>query len=495
MTSAEQWFSGAALLGVLAASWTRIKLLSWRIFNLLIARARLDGYAEHALCYYLWTEAKRTPFGEKRISGVSEFVQPLDRYQMIGFEKIGRDPQIFWLGWKPIVVSNNVQALDGGGNTSFELDVSFIRGTFDLDELVIKAFDVFNNLHHHGNKRGRYSVRRSFGKGALRTVSYRAEGQSSYKNDSPSLAENDCSTKEIASRRYLKWDRSQLGMPRGDSDPFACLAYPPCVLQVVERCRRWLASEEWYKEKEIPWRFGVLTHGKPGTGKTSFVKAVGKLLNLPITSYDLASYGNQDFEGAWQSMMSDVPCIALLEDIDAVFNGRKNRLGEEGGGLTFDCLLNCIGGIKEANGVLIFVTTNHPECLDDALGRPDGDLGVSTRPGRIDVAVELGLVDKECRYRIAKRILEDCPDRIDEVVSGGEGLSPAQFVEICSEIALEYYWSDKSPKDKREANGALTMTYVNSESERKEKQKECKTLLTEMFDGSPYSANSYNGKG
>ena len=177
-------------------------------------------------------------------------------------------------------------------------------------------------------------------------------------------------------------------------------------------------------------------------------------MTLPVYSYDLASFSNQEFENEWQRMMNSTPCIALLEDVDAVFDGRENCLGDEGGGLTFDCLLNCIGGIKDANGVLVFITTNRPECLDDALGKQDDDRGVSTRPGRIDMVVELGVLDETCRRRLAERILADCPDRIDEFVALGDGDTGAQFVERCSKTALEHYWSERGPKV--EANGVVT---------------------------------------
>lgn len=439
MTGTEQWLGGAALVGMLAALWGKIKLLSWRLINLLVVRARLEGDVGTAVAYYCWITLRRSPFGEKRFNSTNEFVQPMDRYQVVGYEQVSYDPAVFWLGWRPMLVGMDVNALKGGGSNSAAVTITFIRGTFNLDQFIITALDRLNEVRHTGEEGSRFGVRRRFGNGSMRMARWQGEGKRS--SDSPEVAREGSDAQNNPDRRYLKWERHDIGMPRGVANPFSNLAFPANVLDAVARCRRWLLSNDWYKRKEIPWRLGVLLYGKPGAGKTSFVRAIGRELNMPIFSYDLASFGNRDFESEWQSMMNSTPCIALLEDVDAVFDGRENRLGEEGGGLTFDCLLNCIGGVKDANGVLLFVTTNRPECLDDALGKP-GDLGMSTRPGRIDLAVELGELDTECRKRLATRILADCPQFIDAHVRQGEGMTGAQFTELCSKTALEYYWRD-----------------------------------------------------
>ena len=97
-------------------------------------------------------------------------------------------------------------------------------------------------------------------------------------------------------------------------------------------------------------------------------RALAQDLDLPVTSYDLATLDNRELREAWSRMLASAPCMALLEDVDGVFEGRTNKLGEAGGGLTFDGLLDCLGGLVVPRGVLTVVTTNHPEGLDPALG-------------------------------------------------------------------------------------------------------------------------------
>jgi SpoVK/Ycf46/Vps4 family AAA+-type ATPase len=68
---------------------------------------------------------------------------------------------------------------------------------------------------------------------------------------------------------------------------------------------------------------------------------------------------------------------------------------------------------------------------------------ISTRPGRIDRALELPLLDKKCRFKIAERILDECPQYVAQIVADGDGDTGAQFQERCTQIALSEYWNRK----------------------------------------------------
>merc|ERR1712023_417613 len=64
--------------------------------------------------------------------------------------------------------------------------------------------------------------------------------------------------------------------------------------------------------------------------------------------------------------------IIVLEDVDALFNGRARRYGT--GNMTFSGLLNALDGVGSGAGRLFVLTTNHREKLDPAL----------IRSGRVD---------------------------------------------------------------------------------------------------------------
>ena len=107
---------------------------------------------------------------------------------------------------------------------------------------------------------------------------------------------------------------------------------------------------------------------------------------------------------------------------------------------------NNIDGIEKTNGLFTVITTNKIDKLDDALGIPrenqNGTM-ISTRPGRIDRAIELKELDEDCRKKIAKRILCDFPDKTSVMVKKGEGDTGAQFQERCMQLALKLYWENK----------------------------------------------------
>jgi len=187
------------------------------------------------------------------------------------------------------------------------------------------------------------------------------------------------------------------------------------------------------------------------SGKTSLTKAIGQHLDLPIHIFDLTGMSNQEFYYEWSNMLGATPCIALIEDIDTVFSGRENIRNKNNNLnlLTFDCLLNCIDGIQNTDGLFFIVTTNRVNLLDEALGKPRTDkdpngTNISTRPGRIDRALELKNLDKDCRLKIAKRILSNCPQYIEKLVDDGDGDSGAQFQERCTQVALKHFWESKN---------------------------------------------------
>ena len=175
---------------------------------------------------------------------------------------------------------------------------------------------------------------------------------------------------------------------------------------------------------------------------------------------------NYEFYSEWAEMLSSTPCIALIEDIDAIFYGRENIRNKNNNLdlLTFDCFLNCIDGVQNTDGLFLIITTNRVELLDEALGKPrtDKDMNgthISTRPGRIDRAFELKALDKDCRLKIAKRILADCPDFINKVIEKSEGFSGAQMQELCTQMALKYFWDNKD----EDVNGNKVMANYDKE--------------------------------
>ena len=174
--------------------------------------------------------------------------------------------------------------------------------------------------------------------------------------------------------------------------------------KVIKSVDSWIKGKSWYRAHHIPWRYGLLLHGLPGTGKTNSVRYISTHYNMPIYSFDLSSMTNDCFTKSWSRIAGNASSstfgsIILFEDFDAVFEGRKNIVDAEGG-VTFDTILNAIDGVQANDGVLLIITTNKFTAVDTAL---------SMRPGRIEKTIKFDLPDKNWRHKCITKILGDWP--------------------------------------------------------------------------------------
>lgn len=223
-------------------------------------------------------------------------------------------------------------------------------------------------------------------------------------------------------------DRVTVFFPSGDgwrdagsiSRSVAAPILPAGTLEDIERdLQTFLGRKAWYEERSIPYRRGYLLKGLPGTGKTSLVRYLAAKFDLPI--YSLSARGTILSAG---SLISRVPkgSILLLEDIDRTLSAGKGEVTRvkkrrrepevlpdawvgphpdqtDGGALmqvfqgSIGELLNSLDGLVCSEGVVVVMTTNHPERLDPAL----------IRPGRVDYPVEFDYLYNEQAQRMIER--------------------------------------------------------------------------------------------
>ena len=165
--------------------------------------------------------------------------------------------------------------------------------------------------------------------------------------------------------------------------------------RLAEDMRWFFASEDWYRQRGVPWRRGYLLYGPPGTGKSSVIRALASDLRRDIATVPLSSPSLTDEDLRDGMVNAPRGAMIVLEDIDAAF--RQREAGEAARGITFSGLLNAIDGVAAQEGRVLVMTTNHRDALDPAL----------IRPGRADMQVELGPVGACSAKALFRRFFPD----------------------------------------------------------------------------------------
>jgi ATP-dependent 26S proteasome regulatory subunit len=234
-------------------------------------------------------------------------------------------------------------------------------------------------------------------------------------------------------------------------------------------------GEERYKRSGFTFKAGLLFYGSPGCGKTSTIKAIlkytnrhGIILNLNKvktceeleTIFRERNFDNKELNGK--------QLCYILEDCDAfegnIISSRKKEksdndkdkehnkesdssddksktdgitiiekmiemstcvIKKEEDTVNLSCFLNILDGIIELHGVMIIMTTNYPERIDDAL----------IRPGRFDFKYEF----KKASRKIIREMIQfkfELTDKemikYDHLLNiKDEILSPAEVQSIC----------------------------------------------------------------
>lgn len=458
---------GAASIGLIAGFWDKIKTFGWKVIKYAIQYVEIknDDLSE-AVIGWLITSYPMSKAYEKAYGSSNEPIKGKG-YRLVPFEEYGHKTIVFWNGWYPFIFKTELVEKPGSGETKQYVTKSslmFVRGTLDSDQLIADAAQFRADIGGDEPKVC-YDTRRY-------TVNY-----------VPDIGKNLSKTLHsyywINNPKYkmLLYDKDQIGFTAKVGGELGNLMFPTHIKDIIEEIKLWMQNKKWYNLKGIPWKRGLLLYGPGGTGKTALARAFAKDLDLPIYIYNLADLTNFEFMKKWHEMLNNTPCLALIEDIDNVFHGRvnitrgpgmmrsfyANRYNEKvveehqsedshsmNGTLNFDTFLNALDGVQGSEGVFTIITTNQVDKIDPALGqprvKPNGEVEfISTRPGRIDRAIELTYMTKENKLALAYRILGDNYESLREITEyitdhGDELETPSQFQERCGQIAMKYLW-------------------------------------------------------
>lgn len=174
---------------------------------------------------------------------------------------------------------------------------------------------------------------------------------------------------------------------------------------------------------------GLLLYGPPGTGKTHTVRYLVQALEG--TTVLLLSGQSLHLVGAVTSLARDLqPAVVVLEDVDLVAEDRAYGPGPAP--VLFE-LLDAMDGAAEDADLLFLLTTNRADLLEPAL---------AARPGRVDVAVEIGLPDATARDRLLSVYARGVPLELTDgqraaVVQQMEGVTASFVKELLRRAVLE----------------------------------------------------------
>lgn len=413
------------LTAAVVAGWNQVKNMFSYLSSFIIVQVDLDYTLSGAVRVYLRTEYKAAP------TGMLNYVQ---RKLPFKSKNVTRIVPFLTLPKRTIFFKKGHVLFVNGSHD--QMHICAIRGTVNFNKLISNAIDLYETRTDSHARTSRYQVEKVIGseKGFSALSRNNNHGEVADKAMSDDSPAPSFTSPDLSTDISFKYDKDLYTITDED-DPFDGLYFSNDVLKYFDQAQQWYDMGPWYAERRIPWRRGWLMHGRGGTGKSSIARAVAQKLGIPIYQFYLGTLSDQEFMRKWENMRT--PCVALFEDFDAIFNKRESLTEHKS--LTFDCVLNQISGVSAMNGVFLMITTNKLDHIDEAMGVSCGLDGISTRPGRIDTVIEVGMINKENRQKMAERILKDWPEVIDSVVNAdsSQDITPIQFQEMCIQIAYK----------------------------------------------------------
>jgi hypothetical protein len=188
--------------------------------------------------------------------------------------------------------------------------------------------------------------------------------------------------------------------------------------RILADLKRFLGGREEYVRRSIPYHYGVLLEGSPGTGKSSLCQALATECGLDLWYLPLKDV---DKDANLIQLIGEVTpnSILLLEDIDtfAATHDRSEHT-ESDKGASLGALLQSLDGVTTPFGLITFLTSNRAQTLDPAL----------IRPGRIDAIEHIGYVTAEQSDRLFTHFYSRPPRAPIAIHST---MTPADILSVC----------------------------------------------------------------
>ncbi|UBH05771.1 hypothetical protein K8P10_001282 [Leucobacter sp. Psy1] len=184
-------------------------------------------------------------------------------------------------------------------------------------------------------------------------------------------------------------------------------------------------------QRELADRYGVvppravMLFGPPGTGKTTFAKAVASRLDWPFVEVFPSRLGDgpAGMAAALRSIFARISqlenAVVFIDEVEEIASQRRGDPPSPTQGVTNE-LLKLVAEFRDREGLLLVCATNFVRALDAAF----------LRHGRFDYVLPIGLPDAEARRAIWGRYVpHDLAGAIDfdVLVGASDGLTPADI--------------------------------------------------------------------
>lgn len=197
------------------------------------------------------------------------------------------------------------------------------------------------------------------------------------------LASEAATAKIYIADRYGDWGQTK----RAPTRDISTVVLPDGITEkLLGDVDTFLSSKDFYRKHGLPYHRGYLFSGPPGTGKTSLSEALAVHIGYSLAYLPLSTVED---DATLNELLAALPArtVLVIEDVDTLSSTRTRKEDQDDPikGVTLGGLLNNLDGMLTPEGMIVVMTTNHPDRLDPAL----------TRPGRVDFRVEMSYLTQE----------------------------------------------------------------------------------------------------
>lgn len=161
---------------------------------------------------------------------------------------------------------------------------------------------------------------------------------------------------------------------------------------LINTLLNWKNDSDYYKRHNMKHKFGILLYGPHGTGKSSIVTAIARLLSYTIFYVDFNSILPTDLYS-----FTFANRVVVFEDIDRFITKNGDIKTIDGKTASIGTIMNILDGIQSSNNSIYIFTTNYKDKFNDDL----------IRTGRFDVTMEIGKMSKKLATKLCTKLEAD----------------------------------------------------------------------------------------